>query len=173
MITETRWLPEWQDLEEFDVPFFAKALSRICRYGGATPHFYSVAAHSVFTSMLVPDCPRLRLLALLHDCHEVFTGDVLRPAGKILGPELRKLQAEIDEKLFSLIGFTPDDAEREIVNVADNMACELEIRFLVKPRRVVESECDVPGAWRAMHVVDWSGLRWSHGVHGCLMGVDA
>lgn len=59
----------------------AAALAKICRFGGHTRRFYSVAEHSVHVSYAVGEekSPSLCLLALLHDAHEAYTGDRIWP----------------------------------------------------------------------------------------------
>lgn len=55
----------------------AHSLSMLCRFVGHTPHFYSVAEHSVYVSRCVPK--RFRRAALLHDAHEAYVGDLSSP----------------------------------------------------------------------------------------------
>ena len=137
MITETTSRPDWllpsvHDLTEFPTVQIAQQLSRICRYGGATPHFYSVARHSLLVAELVPHDPALRLAALVHDAHECWIGDVLRPAKQKIGSALDALTRTYDDKLHALLGLDLSIADRAIVQMADDAACQLELAWLGK-----------------------------------------
>jgi hypothetical protein len=64
---------------DVDIVDIAHHLSMMVRWFGACRTFYSVAEHSVHVSNLVP-----HLAALLHDAHEAYTGDVIRPVKRHL-----------------------------------------------------------------------------------------
>lgn len=95
----------------------AEAMGRMHRFGGQVPGC-TVLAHSlrVYYDTL-GQSPRTRLWALLHDCHEVLTGEVVR-AHK--GIELRAFQTRVDWLL--LAEFCPGitEAEKRAVRDADD-----------------------------------------------------
>jgi hypothetical protein len=127
-------LPEIGDLKEFPAEQIARQLGKLCRYAGATPDWWSVARHSLLVAALAPDDPEHRLLSLVHDCHECWTGDILRPMTAMLGGfDVRAIcdvQRYLDEHLFALIGFDPCPAVLAAVAKADDEACRLEMLLL-------------------------------------------
>jgi hypothetical protein len=69
----------------------ATALSKICRFGGHSNDFYSVAQHSVVVANLAPEY--LCREALLHDATEAYLGDVIKPLKNILGSAYEDIEA--------------------------------------------------------------------------------
>jgi hypothetical protein len=81
----------------------AECLHRINRFGGQAVGC-SVLQHSLGVYYRTLAQPlNGRLWALLHDCHEILTGDVVRPYANSL---LASHQAEIDYQLRKALGLT-------------------------------------------------------------------
>lgn len=72
--------PTCMEPDDIDIIDIAYALSLQCRWNGHIRKFYSVAEHSVLVSYFVPE--NLRLIALLHDASEAYTGDIASPIKK-------------------------------------------------------------------------------------------
>lgn len=80
--TGRRFYPTSPRAEDVDPVDIAHALSLLCRYGGHTSKFYSVAEHCWLMSYAVE--PQYALAALLHDATEAYVCDVPRPLKKSL-----------------------------------------------------------------------------------------
>lgn len=69
--------------KQINIEDIAHSLSHQCRFNGHTSRFYSVAEHSLLAVELAlhlePDDNDLALSMLLHDAHEAYTGDIIRP----------------------------------------------------------------------------------------------
>lgn len=82
------------DLEvgDIDILDIAHSLSNLCRYGGHSEEFYSVAEHSVRVSF---NCLKKDALhGLLHDASEAYLVDLPRPI-KAFMPEYRQAEDQV------------------------------------------------------------------------------
>jgi uncharacterized protein len=112
------------DPNEIIIEDMAHALSRISRWGGHTHPFWSVAAHSLLVSQLLPG--PLKLAGLLHDGHEYILGDVPTPLKELLreyGPIAAGLDSAIEKK-FNIFLHNP------AIKIADTIALATERRDL-------------------------------------------
>ena len=108
----------------------AECLHRINRFGGQVPHC-TVLRHSLHVFERIDadfdSSDAARLWALLHDVHEVLTGDVVRP---YVNGRLRMQQAEIDAvivaRLPQLVPL-PDSISWRQVAAADRAVGEWEV----------------------------------------------
>ena len=71
--------PNPDEVSIFDI---AESLSKLSRFNGQLPSFYSVAQHSCLVMELLPQ--DAKPYGLLHDAHEAYIGDMTRPVSNLL-----------------------------------------------------------------------------------------
>jgi hypothetical protein len=126
--------------ESISVDDIAGALSRICRFGGHTREFYSVAQHSVLVANMIAyfGHPDLRIVALHHDSHETYLGDMPTPLKKRLRDmdqyfgyeKLKKVLDIAIGKAFD-IPIPVSEEDEEILIKADRAAFQMEAKLLL------------------------------------------
>ena len=122
-----------QKVEQFDFVFptvesihitdIAGALSKICRFGGHSNIFYSVAEHSIIVAEVLErgGANKATVFAgLMHDCSEAYLGDMPRPIRELLKQyesvdcSYRDLHLMLEECIliskYNLSQFTGEDA---------------------------------------------------------------
>ena len=118
----------------------AECLHRINRFGGQAIDC-SVLQHSLAVYDRLAGAPaNVRLWALLHDCHEILTGDVMRPYA---GEWLTHQQSEIDSRLRKGLGITLSAGDAIAVRVADVDAGTYEFAQATGGRRSYHHEMPV------------------------------
>ena len=103
----------------------AEYLYRINRFGGQAVGC-SVLEHSLSVYDRLAGAPaNVRLWGLLHDCHEILTGDVVRPYTNGL---LVNQQDSIDQRVREALGLRLSDDDAMAVTRADvwRGACEFQ-----------------------------------------------
>lgn len=83
--------------EDIHIEDIAHALSNICRYGGHSPKFYSVAQHCVMCSY-EKGTDQEKLEFLMHDASEAYLADMPRPIKRNM-PQY----VDIEDKLLEII----------------------------------------------------------------------
>lgn len=123
-------------LDDINIEDISHALSMLCRYGGHTDRFYSVAEHCVHVSRMVE--PEFALWGLLHDATEAYMGDLIRPLKRAMPNYV-----EFEENLMSYIcyKFKLDAVMPECVKKADTHVLVNERAALMK---------DAPQSWFAI-----------------------
>lgn len=128
------------DMNVIDIKDIAHALSNLCRFGGHTRQFYSVAEHSVRVAREL-NSRSLQLTALLHDAAEAYLVDMPRPVKKyIAGYEMMENRVmEAIARRFKIQFPLP----KQVID-ADNMLLEREYDELLAPDPVTHRHCLLP-----------------------------
>jgi hypothetical protein len=113
----------------------AECLHRINRFGGQAVGC-SVLQHSLAVYDRLAGWPaNVRLWGLLHDCHEILTGDVVRPWAPY---GLMQKQNAIDQELRDILGLTLSNDDAIAVERADVWRGGCEFQEVSAGRRVYQ-----------------------------------
>lgn len=123
---------------DINVAFIAQVLSRIPRFNGLTGNYgaYSVAQHCVIGAKAMCEetkDEKLALRFLLHDAHEMYLGDIIRPVQKCFGSDFSKqleaITSKWDKVIYQKFGLKPpSSAEEELVREMDDLMLAYECR---------------------------------------------
>jgi hypothetical protein len=130
-----------------DIEDIAHALSQICRFGGHSREFYSVAQHSVYVSQLVSGDNKLA--GLMHDAPEAYLGDMVSPLKRRM-PEYKYHEGLLWATLAKQYGL-PKELPEE-VKAADLIMLAAEARDLMGYDATIWG---IPPAPESIRVVPW------------------
>lgn len=136
MVTATgRHVTPW-DLkpEQVNIEDIVRATSKLCRFGGHSRRFYSVAAHQFLVCRLAQvDHPRTSLVArcaLLHDAAEAYVVDMPKPLKDRL-PDYEAAEARAHAAICTALDLPPpSDPIWAQVKTYDVHAVHIEARLL-------------------------------------------
>lgn len=111
--------PDMVDIEDI-----AHALSHVCRFGGHTANFYSVAQHSLSVAAIAEN----RLEGLLHDASEAYLVDIPKPIKGHL-TSYKDIETKIMEAIAAKLGAGWPVSED--THDADLMQLKMEAKYLV------------------------------------------
>lgn len=117
--------------EQFTLQDIAGALSKICRFGGQCPRFYSVAEHSLFcqTQAAIDGLGfEAQMAVLFHDAAEAFCGDVVKPL-KIMLSEYSAIEQRVEDAIGVSLGID-FNAHKEVIR-------EIDHAMLIAERRAI------------------------------------
>jgi 5'-deoxynucleotidase YfbR-like HD superfamily hydrolase len=128
--------PHPEDIRIEDV---AGGLSKVCRFGAQALEYYSVAQHALLVQRLVVEAgyPELALVALHHDSHEAYLGDIPTPLKKKISADTnvyRQASRALDVAISEAYGFKcpeEDSPEQMAIKRADDQALLIEAARLL------------------------------------------
>jgi hypothetical protein len=128
-----RWYVMDPQAKDVDIQDIASALSKVCRFGGHTRHFYSVAQHCVLGAEMIKADLRNSKAAfhfLLHDASEAYLVDIPRPVKQLMPTykELEDMTQQVIAEKFNL-----DFPFPAYVHEVDNRMLVTEQRDLLPP----------------------------------------
>jgi hypothetical protein len=104
--------------EHVSIEEIALALSHLCRFGGHTRFFYSVAEHCINVSHCVPK--NMAMWGLLHDASEAYVCDLPSPLKSLL-PEYKAIEDKHHRAIAEKFGLSwpmpaeVKDADRRVL----------------------------------------------------------
>jgi uncharacterized protein len=104
----------------------AHSLSQLCRFGGHTRIFYSVANHSLLVAMNVP--AEDAFSGLMHDATEAYCQDLIGPIKQVISG-----YADIEASIWEAIAWRfklPEKIPQSVKDM-DKIVCMTEIRDLM------------------------------------------
>lgn len=139
--------------EDVHLDDIVSTLAQMCRWGGSTSRFYSVAQHSTWVARrVVRTHPHLALQALLHDAAEAYVGDQRRPFKAMLRlrvangfESFEMLERRVHAVILRALGVRPSSSsEWQVIAAADEEALATEARDLLGGQ-VIGTAAPVPG----------------------------
>lgn len=137
-----------QNPEGYDYPLqeIANALGKVCRFGGHTNTFYSVAEHCYSCSNLLDlwgASAMYQLAALLHDAQEAYTGDMPSPY-KQMFPEFKLWETRVQKALLKTKGVPYEIVKHPIIKQADLQLLQIERACLLPEPHIPWPEATWP-----------------------------
>ena len=117
------------DSSAIDIKDIAHALSLICRGGGHSRFFFSVAQHSINCAKEGVERGFDRddvMMILLHDASEAYMSDLVRPIKRRM-PSYSEAEEKLQNLIWTtLVGKVPDSEERKRIKLVDDLMFSLE-----------------------------------------------
>lgn len=117
-------------IEMINVEDISHALSNLCRFGGHSSNFYSVAQHSVLVKDLAYKNrePRdVQFAALMHDATEAYCQDIIKPLKNIIGASYECIESRFEKVIAEKYSINPNHFK--YIKRYDRMALEIEHEY--------------------------------------------
>jgi len=137
--TGRRFYPQDPRAAEVHLSDIAYALANTNRWNGHTDPPISVAWHSIHVAALARslaehdgvDPDEACLYGLLHDAHEAYVGDMVRPILEYMGSEFDAMRTAVQAVIFEALEVPPPSPVIDaLVHAADDYALRLEAESL-------------------------------------------
>lgn len=119
-------------VDMINIEDIAHALSNLCRFGGHTRKFYSVAQHSILCSLYVHDAYKRE--ALLHDAAEAYLVDLPSPIKRKMY-DYQKIEKNLHEIIAQKFGL-PYKISNDVYK-ADEIVLHLEWDSFVLDKNIL------------------------------------
>lgn len=120
------------------------SLAGLCRYGGHSRFFYSVAQHSVLASLYLEEQgqdKQVQFAGLMHDAAEAYVGDLPTPLKRLLGESYKRIYKPIERAICAKYNLPSTIFDIEAIKEADMQLLADEKAVLHVPE---------PQPWRPM-----------------------
>jgi predicted HD phosphohydrolase len=111
----------------------AHALSNLCRFGGHTDSFYSVAQHSVLVMQIAEYRGKEKetaFAALMHDATEAYVQDLIKPLKNVVGDTYAEIESRFEKVICKVFGISI--STMKAIKVYDRYALEIEHEYFFK-----------------------------------------
>ena len=140
-----------------DILDIGHALSHLCRFGGHTKVFYSVAQHCVLCATVAMNTYKddvLAKYALMHDASEAYCVDIPRPLKRRLS-NYNEIEAEIQSKILDKFNLLEYNIYSEKVREIDNRMLITEANYILNggSKDFTDPICD---PYEDMMIVPWT-----------------
>ncbi len=130
---------------DVNVGVIAESLSKQCRFNGHCKGFYSVAEHSVLVSHLID--PEYALAGLMHDVHEILTGDIPTPVKSVV-PQIKLFEERADLLVSGPGWWAKTCKARRQLHRADRLALCIEYELLMAAQALdIWDHCGMSPRW--------------------------
>jgi hypothetical protein len=128
----------------------AHHLARVNRYNGATRPTISVAEHCCvladYAHVFRGFPAEAGMLALVHDGHEAYTGDFIKPLKLLIGEPLKKIERRVQAAVLAGLGLGLGPMLQRMSRFCELVA-ELDARVLLDERAAGMPNHPGDGAW--------------------------
>lgn len=120
---------------DISIEDIGESLSKLCRFGGSSSKFYSVAQHSLLVCAMAeyvrPGDKKFAACALLHDASEAYVGDVRTPLKDAIAG-YKPIEDRVHEAIRQAFALPYEKSVWQEVHILDRLAFGIEANTLLR-----------------------------------------